>query len=88
MGISVKNACGMGSSMYADIIVDISHEQLDRTFQYAVPEEMEQDIDVGVLVNVPFGRGNRTITGYVIELSNEPKLDIDKIKYIKFSLLL
>lgn len=68
--------------MYADIIVDISHEQLDRTFQYAVPEEMEQDIDVGVLVNVPFGRGNRTITGYVIELSNEPKLDIDKIKYI------
>lgn len=68
--------------MYADIIVDISHEQLDRTFQYAVPEEMEQDIDVGVLVNVPFGRGNRTIIGYVIELSNEPKLDIDKIKYI------
>lgn len=68
--------------MYADIIVDISHEQLDRTFQYAVPEEMEQDIDVGVLVNVPFGRGNRTITGYVIELSNEPKLDVDKIKYI------
>ena len=68
--------------MYADIIVDISHEQLDRTFQYAVPEEMKQDIDVGVLVNVPFGRGNRTITGYVIELSNEPKLDIDKIKYI------
>lgn len=68
--------------MYADIIVDISHEQLDRTFQYVVPEEMEQDIDVGVLVNVPFGRGNRTITGYVIELSNEPKLDIDKIKYI------
>lgn len=68
--------------MYADIIVDISHEQLDRTFQYAVPEEMEQDIDVGVLVNVPFGRGNRTITGYVIELSNEPKLEIDKIKYI------
>ena len=68
--------------MYADIIVDISHEQLDRTFQYAVPEKMEQDIDVGVLVNVPFGRGNRTITGYVIELSNEPKLDVDKIKYI------
>lgn len=68
--------------MYADIIVDISHEQLDRTFQYAVPEKMEHDIDVGVLVNVPFGRGNRTITGYVIELSNEPKLDIDKIKYI------
>ncbi len=68
--------------MYADIIVDISHEQLDKSFQYAVPKELENDIEVGMLVNVPFGRGNRNLTGYVIELGNEPKYDIDKIKYI------
>ena len=52
--------------MYADIIVDISHEQLDKSFQYAVPKELENDIEVGMLVNVPFGRGNRNLTGYVI----------------------
>ena len=27
--------------MYADIIIDISHEQLDKTFQYAVPDDMD-----------------------------------------------
>lgn len=68
--------------MYADIIVDISHEQLDKSFQYAVPKELENDIEVGMLVNVPFGRGNRNLTGYVIELGNEPKYDVNKIKYI------
>lgn len=26
--------------MYADVIIDISHEQLDKTFQYAVPDEL------------------------------------------------
>ena len=27
--------------IYADIIVDISHEKLDRSFQYLVPRELE-----------------------------------------------
>lgn len=31
-------------ALYADIIIDISLEKLDRTFQYLVPEELEQDI--------------------------------------------
>ena len=51
--------------MYANIIVDISHEQLDKTFQYHVPDALLSQIDTGVMVNIPFGRGNRIITGYV-----------------------
>ena len=35
--------------MYADIIVDISHEKLDRSFQYRVPLEMEDEIQVGMV---------------------------------------
>lgn len=68
--------------MYADIIVDISHEQLDKTFQYRIPSQMEEQIQVGDLVNIPFGRGNRMIKGYVIELSEEPKFDVERIKFI------
>ena len=49
--------------MYADIIVDISHEHLDKTFQYAVPDHLLDKVDIGVMVNVPFGRGNKIITG-------------------------
>ena len=30
--------------MYADIIIDITHEKLDKVFQYRVPEELEGDL--------------------------------------------
>lgn len=52
--------------MYADIIVDISHEKLDRSFQYRVPLEMEDEIQVGMVVTIPFGNGNHERKGYVI----------------------
>ena len=45
--------------MYADIIIDITHEKLDKVFQYRVPEELEGDLRTGAGVIVPFGRGNR-----------------------------
>ena len=32
--------------MYADVIIDISHEQLDKIFQYAVPDELADVIKV------------------------------------------
>ena len=34
--------------IYADVIIDISHEKLDRTFLYRVPEEMEGKIQAGM----------------------------------------
>lgn len=67
-------------SKYANIIVDISHEKLDKTFQYLVPEELEAEINVGVLVDIPFGY--RTITGYVVELTDEAEFDVSRMKPI------
>ncbi len=49
--------------MYADIIIDITHEKLDKVFQYRVPEELEGDLRTGAGVIVPFGRGNRKRRG-------------------------
>lgn len=57
--------------MYANVIVDISHEKLDKTFQYSIPDELLCDIRPGVCVDIPFG--SRTITGYVIEVTDEPE---------------
>lgn len=68
--------------MYADIIVDITNGQLDKTFQYKVPKELEGSLETGMLVKIPFGAANRIITGYVIELGYEPKFNPDRIKYI------
>ncbi len=70
------------SLLFANVIVDISHEKLDRTFQYIIPEELIKEISPGILVNIPFGKGNRLINGYVIEVTENPEFDIDKMKYI------
>ena len=67
--------------MFADIIVDITLEKLNHSFQYAIPEELEGRVGLGSQVVIPFG--NRKMTGIVIGLSSEPKLDISKIKPIK-----
>ena len=45
--------------MYADIIVDITHEKLDKIFQYRIPKEMEGRLQTGMEVLIPFGRANR-----------------------------
>ena len=48
---------------YANIIVDISHEKLDKPFQYRIPEELEGKLLPGMVVEIPFGRGDRLIKG-------------------------
>lgn len=70
------------SHRYADVIIDISHEKVDRTFQYRIPEQLLADISVGVQVSVPFGNGNAGRKGYVVGLSETPEFDINKIKDI------
>ena len=68
--------------MFANIIVDISHEKLDRPFGYIIPKELEDKISVGTAVMIPFGRGNRLISGYVIEITDTPGFDVSKMKPI------
>lgn len=63
---------------YANIIVDISLDKLDKTFQYAIPSQLREQIHPGVQVDIPFGK--RTLTGYVVEVTEEPEFDVDKIR--------
>ena len=65
---------------YANVIVDISIDKLDKTFQYAIPEELQSQIGVGVQVEIPFGY--RTMSGYVVELTDQAEFDESRIKYI------
>ena len=69
--------------IYADVIIDISHEKLDRDFQYRVPEELVQAIKPGVVVTVPFGKGNTLRKGYVTGISGTAKYDASKLKEIR-----
>lgn len=68
--------------MYADIIIDISHEKLDKVFQYRIPEELAARLVIGMRVQVPFGGGNVLRTGYVVDITDQTDYDEDKIKDI------
>ena len=70
------------SKLFADIIINISHEALDRVFQYEVPLPLRGDIFVGCQVTVPFGRGNKSQTGFVVRLTEKPDYEESKIKSI------
>ena len=67
---------------YADIIIDISHEAIDRPFQYRIPDGLREDIRLGSMVKIPFGRGNHLRTGYVIGFSDQTEYQPDRIKEI------
>ncbi|MCI6715396.1 MAG: primosomal protein N', partial [Lachnospiraceae bacterium] len=67
---------------YADIIIEISHEKVDRPFQYKIPQELADAVYPGVRVHVPFGRGNQDRLGYVVDISEETEYPKEKIKEI------
>ena len=67
---------------YANIIVDISHEKVDRPFQYRIPERLRPFLQVGMSVNIPFGMGNRLLKGYVIEITDVAEISEDRMKNV------
>ena len=69
--------------MFADIIVDIKHEKLDRIFQYRIPEWLKEELNVGMEVVIPFGKGNRQTKGYVVGISETCDYDLSKVKEIE-----
>ncbi len=67
---------------FARIIIDISHEKVDRTFDYRIPAELLEEVAVGSLVLIPFGKGNSMRKGYVVGIAGHADYDSDKIKEI------
>lgn len=68
---------------YANIIIDISHEKVDRPFQYRIPERLQDSLEEGMAVTVPFGAGNRERQGYVIGITQQAEYAPEKLKEIK-----
>ncbi len=68
--------------MYADIIIDITHEKLDKVFQYIIPEYLQGKLETGMEVIVPFGRGSRETRGYVVGFSEKAGYSEEKMKEI------
>ena len=59
--------------MFAEIIIDIAHANVDRLFTYRVPEGLE--IAPGQHVLVPFGHGNAQQEGFVLSVAENVSVD-------------
>ncbi|SHJ59450.1 replication restart helicase PriA [Hespellia stercorisuis] len=68
--------------MYANIIIDITHEKLDKIFQYSIPSDLEGMLKVGTEVVVPFGRANRETKGYLVGFAETCDYDPAKVKQV------
>lgn len=67
---------------YAGVIVDITHEKLNKIFTYSIPEHLTQVLRVGLEVKVPFGRANKPTSAYVVEISDTCSCDPQQVKEI------
>ncbi len=67
---------------YVDIIIDNNTRYTDSFYTYRVPEGIDI-INVGDIVTVPFGRGNKELRGYVFGIKEEKPESIKDDKRIK-----
>lgn len=67
---------------FADVIVDISIKNLDKTYQYKVPAGLMGQLMAGTPVWIPFGKGDRKIRGTVTEITDTPSFPVSKMKEI------
>jgi primosomal protein N' (replication factor Y) len=63
--------------VYAQVIVDIAHSQVDKIFEYSCPP----DTKAGSRVKVPFG--GRIIDGFILGVSEKSSYPPEKIKPVK-----
>jgi len=61
---------------FAKVIIDLPAQEIDRPFEYAIPADISQQVGIGSMVLVNFGRAPQV--GYVVGVSSEPTVDSPK----------
>ena len=65
--------------MIAQVIIDSNVKTLNKTFDYLVPKDMEDDAKIGTRVLVPFGSLKTLKEGYIINLKDESNFKVKEI---------
>lgn len=63
--------------MVVGVLVQLSSQNIDKIFDYIVPNDLESSIKVGIRVLVPFGR--QTLEGFVLEIKDSSDRDLKEI---------
>jgi len=59
------------------VLVQLSNKNIDKIFDYQVPNIMVDDIKIGIRVTVPFGY--QTLEGFVLEIKENSSLELKEI---------
>ncbi len=54
--------------MIVKVLVELSNKNIDKTFDYLVPEKLKSQIQIGIRVTVPFA--HQILEGFVLEISD------------------
>lgn len=69
---------------YVQVIMSFAKtSEIDRFFTYEVPEALQETIEAGMRVKVPFGKRNHSKVAYVIQVLSEIEATTYEIKPIK-----
>ncbi len=59
--------------MVVGVLVELSNKNIDRIFEYNVPEKYTSIMKIGIRVLVPFGR--QELEGFVLEIKKNKETD-------------
>ncbi|MDP4088488.1 MAG: primosomal protein N' [Bacillota bacterium] len=68
---------------YAGVVVNNDSIMVDKVFTYEIPENMAENVQIGFRVKVPFGRGDKLLDGFIMNLSEEYSGDVNYIKPLR-----
>ena len=63
--------------MVVGVLVQLASQNVDKIFDYSVPKELEDSMQVGIRVLVPFGR--QTLEGFVLEIKDSSQLELKEV---------
>ena len=61
--------------MVVGVLVELSSKNIDKIFDYSVPDDLASNMKIGIRVTVPFGR--LTLEGFVLDIKDSNDSDIE-----------
>jgi primosomal protein N' (replication factor Y) len=59
----------------AKLAIQSGLPQLDRLFDYSVPETLLEDVQIGSRVKISFGKSKKSLDGFVVELGSSSEFE-------------
>ncbi len=72
--------------MIAEVVINRSAKRLNRTFDYNIPNNLEEFVVIGSTVLVPFGKSSTLEEGYVVGIKESTQYEVKEIVRIKHNL--